>query len=319
MMKIAVLDDWQGIARRSADWSGLESKAELTFFDTAFSDEDHAATALGGFDIVMAMRERTPFPASLVSRLPRLKLFTMTGGRGSTIDFEALRAQGITICGTDGGRGGMATAELALGLMLASARDIPAADAGVRAGEFQQGLKTGYVLAGRTLGLVGLGKIGARMAGYGNALGMEVIAWSQNLKEDTAAAAGAAAVSKDELFRRADVVSLHCVLSERTRHMIGASDLALMKPGALLINTSRGPLVDEDALVQALQSQRISAALDTYHREPLPIDHPLRTAPNTVLTPHLGYCAGEIMEMFYKQGIENVLAFLDGEPIRVIR
>jgi phosphoglycerate dehydrogenase-like enzyme len=318
MTKVAVLDDWQRLAPASADWSALKARAEVVFLDTALSSEDEAAAKLADFDILMAMRERTAFPASLIGRLPKLRMFNMTGARAATIDSAAMTARGITVCFTGGGDSGEATAELALGLMLAAARDISGGDAAIRAGRFQEGVRTGFVLAGKTLGLVGLGRLGQRMAGYGTALGMTIIAWSQNLTAEAAKAAGAMLVSKEELLSRADVVSVHLVLSPRTRGILGAGDLARMKPGAMLINTSRGPLVDAAALLEAVQSRRIIAALDVYDREPLAADDKLRRAPNTVLTPHLGYGSRETFERFHAMSIENVLAFLDGKPIRVL-
>src|SRR5882724_412525 len=319
MTRIAVLDDWQHVAPGAADWAPLKARAELAFFDTAFASEDEAVAKLADFDIVMAMRERTAFPASLVHRLPKLQMFNMTGARAGTIDSAALAAQGVTVCYTGGGDAGEATAELALGLMLAAARDIPGGDAAIRAGRFQEGVRVGFVLAGKTLGIIGLGRLGTRMASYGKALGMHVIAWSQNLTAEAATAAGATLVAKDELMARADVVSVHLVLSPRSRGIIGAADIARMKPGAILVNTSRGPLVDQKALTEAVQAGRIMAALDVYDREPLAVDDPLRRAPNTALTPHLGYGSRETFEVFHQMSIENVLAFLDGKPIRVLQ
>lgn len=318
MTRVAVLDDWQGIARSCADWAPLMQRAEVVFFDTAFGSEDEAAARLADFDVIMPMRERTAFPASLIERLPKLRLFAMTGKRGSTLDLGALARKGIVISYAEGADSGEATAELALGLMLSAARFIPAGDAAIREGRFQAGVPAGCQLAGKTLGIMGLGRLGALMARYGQALGMRVLAWSQNLTPEKAAAAGAAYVTKDELLSVADVVSLHLVLSARTRGIVGAAELARMKPGAILVNTSRGPLVDEAALVAALESGRLIAALDVYDREPLPQDHKLRHAPNTVLTPHLGYGTIETFRSFYRQGIENVLAFLDGAPKRVL-
>ncbi|MFI5013695.1 MAG: D-2-hydroxyacid dehydrogenase family protein [Hyphomicrobiales bacterium] len=319
MAKIAVLDDWQKVARASADWSALSARAELAFFDAAFADEEQAARRLAEFDIVMAMRERTAFPASLANRLGKLKMLAMTGARAASIDVACLIGRGVTVCYTEGGGSGVATAELALGLMLSAARRIAAADAGMRAGRFQEGVAPGFELHGKTLGLIGLGRLGSRLARYAVALDMQVIAWSQNLTTERATAAGARLVAKEELLARSDVVSLHLVLSDRTRGIVGAADLARMKPGAVLVNTSRGPLVDESALVAALKSGRLIAALDVFDREPLPIGHPLRSLPNTVLTPHLGYATAETFRDFYRQSIENVLAFLDGKPIRVLQ
>jgi phosphoglycerate dehydrogenase-like enzyme len=318
MTKVAVLDDWQDIARDSADWSALREVAEVTFFRDAFADEDDAASRLAAFDVVMAMRERTAFPASLVRRLPKLRLFSLTGRRAAAVDMRALAAQGVTVTITEGGDTGAGTAELALLLMLAAARDLPRADAAMRTGGFQAGIRPGMELEGRTLGVVGLGRLGQRMARYGAALGMRVIAWSRSLTPAVAAERGAVYAPLEELLALADVVSLHLVLSDRTRGLIDAAALARMKPGAILVNTSRGPLVDEAALIAALQAGRIVAALDVYHREPLPRDHPFRMLPNTVLTPHLGYVTRGTMEDFYRQGIENVLAFLAGRPIRVL-
>jgi phosphoglycerate dehydrogenase-like enzyme len=318
MTKIAVLDDWQGIAERSADWRALAARAEIRFFRDQPDGEDALAARLREFEVLMAMRERTAFPASLVRRLPRLRLFSLTGHRAATVDMAALRAQGVTITFTEGGGSGTATAELALGLMLAGARNIARADASMRRGRFQTDVAPGYELAGRTLGIIGLGKLGRLMARYAAALDMKLLAWSRNLTRDAAAAAGARWVDKETLLGESDVVSLHLVLSARTRGLIGAAELALLKPGALLINTSRGPLVDESALIAALEDGRIHAALDVYEHEPLPGDHPFRRLSNTVLTPHLGYGTTATFQDFYRQSIENVLAFLDGAPIRVL-
>ncbi len=319
MTRVAVLDDWQRLARDSADWAPLERRAEVTFFDKPIGGPDEVARQLAGFDIVLAMRERTPFPSALIQRLDKLRMFGLTGARAASIDTEAMMARGITVCYTGGGRSGTNTAELTLGLILAAARNIPAGDAAIRAGRFQDGVGAGIDLAGATLGIIGLGRIGQCMARYGNALGMRVIAWSQNLTAEAATAAGATLVPKDALLQQADVVTLHLVLSDRSRGIVGAADLARMKPGALLVNTSRGPLVDEAALVEALKSGRIRAALDVFDREPLPADHPLRGLANTVLTPHLGYTTLETFAEFYSQSIENTLAFLDGKPVRVMQ
>ena len=319
MTKVAVLDDWQNIAKSSADWSELEAKAEVVFFHEAFASEDDAARHLADFDVIMAMRERTAFPATLVKRLPKLKLFSLTGKRAGSTDMQALAAQGVTITNTEGADTGAPTAELALLLMLAAARSLPQADASIRAGGFQEAVAPGFELEGKVLGVIGLGRLGQRMAHYGKSLGMEVIAWSQNLTPDAAREGGATYVPLDELLGRADVVSLHVVLSPRSRGMIGAAQLARMKQGAILVNSSRGPLVDEAALIEALRAGRITAALDVYDREPLPADHPFRTMRNTVLTPHLGYVTQSAMRDFYKQSIENVLAFLAGKPIRVLQ
>jgi phosphoglycerate dehydrogenase-like enzyme len=318
MTKVAVLDDWQGVARTSADWSPLQARAEVVFFPKAFDNEDDAARQLADFDIVLSMRERTPLPASLINRLPKLRMLGMTGARNASLDTAACTARGVVVCNTvGGGNSEAATAELALGLLISAARAIPAGDANIRGGKFQEGVPVGHALAGKTLGVIGLGRLGSHMARYGRALNMNLLAWSQNMTPDKAQAAGAAMVSKEELLSRSDAVSIHLVLSDRTRGLIGAADIARMKPGAILINTSRGPIVDEKALIAAVQARRIVAALDVFDREPLPANHPLRTAPNVVMTPHLGYGVQETWQGFYPQSLENALAFLDGKPVRV--
>lgn len=294
------------------------ARAEVVFFEDAFKDEHDALEKLAGFEIVLSMRERTPLPASLIDHLPKLRMLGITGSHNRSLDTAACTAQGVVICNTvSSGASEAATAELALGLLLAAARAIPAADANMRAGRFQQGLPVGISLAGKTIGIIGLGHLGSQMARYCQALHMNVLAWSQNLTAEKAQAAGTTLISKEELLSRSDAVSIHLVLSPRTRGMIGAADLALMKPGAILINTSRGPIVDEAALIEAVQARRIVAALDVYDREPLPLNHPLRNAPDTILTPHLGYGVRETWTEFYGQSVENALAFLDGKPVRV--
>jgi phosphoglycerate dehydrogenase-like enzyme len=319
VIRIAVLDDWQNIARRSADWSALLARADVHFFAAPFADENDAATRLADFDIVLSTRERTPFPDSLVARLSKLRMFGLTGARAALIDTASMVRRGITVCYTGGGPSGSSTAELALGLMLAAARRIPAGDVAVREGRFQLGTEAGPVLEGKTVGLIGLGRIGSKMAAYCNALGMKVLAWSQNLSAEAAASAGAERAAKDELLSAADVVSLHLVLSERTRGILGAADLARLRAGAILVNTARAQLVDESALIAAVQSGRLIAALDVFYREPLPADHPFAQAPNVVLTPHLGYSAIEVYREYYRHAVENALAFLDGKPIRVLQ
>ena len=319
MTKVAVLDDWQGVAKTSADWSKLMARAEVVFFDQAFADENDAAAKLADFEIVLSMRERTPLPGSLINRLPKLRMLGMTGARNASLDTAACTARGVVVCNTQGGGGTeAATAELALGLLIAAARGIPAGDANIRAGNFQEGVPVGINLAGKTLGLLGLGRLGSHMARYGRALNMNLLAWSQNLTAEKAQAQGATYVTKEDLFSRSDAVSVHLVLSERTRGLVGPADIARMKSGAILINTSRGPIVDEKALLDALQARRIVAALDVFDREPLPPNHPLRKAPNTVMTPHLGYGVQDTWLHFYPQSMENALAFLDGKPMRVV-
>jgi phosphoglycerate dehydrogenase-like enzyme len=318
MTRVAVLDDWQGVARGAADWSALESRAEVVFFADAFADENDAAAKLQDFEIVLSMRERTPLPASLINRLPKLKMLGMTGARNLSLDTAACTARGIPVCNTQGGGyADSATAELALGLLISAARGLAVGDAMIRAGGFQMGVPVGIGLAGKTIGIVGLGRLGSYMASYCKALRMNVQAWSQNLTAEKAEAAGAKLVSKEELMATSDAISIHMVLSPRSRGLVGPADIARMKQGAILINTSRGPIVDEPAMLAALHAGKIVAALDVYDREPLSTDHPLRSAPNTVLSPHLGYCVKETWDGFYPQMIENAVAFMDGKPVRL--
>ncbi len=289
-MRVAVLDDWQGVARQSADWSGLEAKAEVVFMAAPFVDEDDAAARLAGFEALILMRERTPFPASLIDRLEALRMIGLTGARSPSLDLEACARRGVVVSHTGGTASTSGTAELTLGLMLAAARRIPAGDAAIRAGRFQDGVGIGPVLAGKTLGIIGLGRIGAWVARYARALDMRVVAWSRSLSPVAAGLAHAElAESKAALLAASDVVTLHVPLSPGSRGMMGAAEIGLMKPGALLVNTSRSGLVDQAAMLAALHSGRICAALDVYDREPLPVDDPIRSAPNTLLTPHLGY------------------------------
>jgi phosphoglycerate dehydrogenase-like enzyme len=318
MNRIAVLDDWQGVALQSADWSVLTKRADVVFFDTPFEDQEQLIGQLQDFDIIIAMRERSPFPAKVIERLEKLKMIALTGARTWTMDINACTKRNIPVCHTGGFLASAATAELALGLLLAAARHIPSADASMREGRFQQSLAAGAVLEGKTMGLMGLGKIGARMARIGSALGMRVLGWSRNLTDETARAAGAQRVDKDTLLAESDAISLHMVLSEESRGIIGADELKKMKDNAILVNTSRGPLIDESALLENLRNGRLVAALDVYDHEPLPASHPLRTLPNTVLTPHQGYATAEIYSQFYRESIENVLAYLDGEPERML-
>jgi phosphoglycerate dehydrogenase-like enzyme len=319
MTKVAVLDDWQGIAESSTDWSTLMAVADVVFFKQAFNDENAAVRKLTDFEIVLTMRERTPLPGSLINRLPSLRMLGITGSRNSSLDLAACTARGVVVCNTVGsGKSEAATAELALGLLLSAARAIPAADANMRAGRFQEGLPVGIGLAGKTIGIIGLGRLGSHMARYCQALNMNVLAWSENLTAEKAQEAGATLVSKDELLSRSDAISIHLVLSPRSRGLIGAAEIARMKPGAILINTSRGLIVDEAALIDAVESHRIIAALDVYDREPLPADSPLRSASSTILTPHLGYGVRETWTEFYEQSKENALAFLRGTPLRVV-
>jgi phosphoglycerate dehydrogenase-like enzyme len=316
MARIAVLDDYQGVARRYGDWGRLEAAGhELTVFQEHLGDLDAVTTALEPFEIVCSMRERTPFPAELLERLPRLELLVTTAMVNRSIDVGAAAARGVTVCGTRY-RGG-ATEEHTWALILALARHIPEEDAGMRTGGWQTTVGVG--LHGKTLGILGLGRLGSAAARVGSAFGMRCIAWSQNLTHERAAEAGAELVSKDELFRQADVLTIHLVLSKRTRGLVGPAELALMKATALLVNTSRGPIVDEAALVAALAGGTIGgAAIDVFDEEPLPRDHPLRSAQRTVITPHLGFVTDDLYETFFTDTVANIEAFLAGSPVRVM-
>lgn len=317
VLKVAVLDDSQEVAQGAADWSVLEHRAEVTFLRDPLLDEDEAARVLAPFHAIIPMRERTPLPGSLIRRLPNLRLVALTGARSPSLDIAACTAHGVLVCNT-GINTGAATAELAFTLLLNGARSIPLADATMRRGGWHAGIPIGDALSGKRLGILGLGKLGSRVAGFGKAFGMEVVAWSQNLTVEAAAGQGVTRVEKDELFATSDAVSIHLVLSERSRGLVGERELGVMKRGAILVNTSRGPIVDEAALVNALREGRITAGLDVFDQEPLPEDHPLRTLPNAVLTPHLGYSTMPVFRQFYGESIENILAFLDGKPIRVM-
>lgn len=315
MKKIAVLDDYQRVAQVLADWSDLEREHEVTVFHDHLADPDAVARRLEPFHVICVMRERTPLPAELIARLPNLELIVTTGGRNASIDVAAARERGITVCGT--GIPGHATAELTVGLMIALARDLIGEVDSVRAGGWQRGL--GRDLRGRTLGVIGLGRLGSQVAAVARTLGMEVIAWSQNLTAEKAEAAGATLVGKDELFSRADYITIHLRLSERTRGLVDAAAIGRMKRDAFLINTSRGPIVDNGALLAALRDGRIGgAALDVYDIEPLPAEDPRRGLPNLLATPHIGYVTRETYRVFYPQTVEAIEAWLAGKPVRVI-
>ena len=318
-MKIAIIDDWQGVARSSADWSRLAARAELIFFADAFGSEDDAALALADFDVILTMRERTAFPESLIRRLPKLRMIGITGPSNPTVDVEACTRQGVTVCNTPRSDALYATAELALGLMIAAARvDSRRPTRPCAPAVSNLACPSAWASPAKPSVLWVAGRLGARLARSALALDMKVIAWSPNLTAAKAEEAGAVLVGKSDLMSGADVISVHMVLSPRTRGLIGAEDIARMKQGAILINTSRGPLIDEAALLAAVQAGKIIAALDVYDREPLPKDHPLRASDHTVLTPHLGYGVEETWRQFYPQSVENAEAFLDGKPIRVV-
>jgi len=312
-VRCVVLDDYQNVARTSADWTTVD--VELVSLTDHVSDEGALAELLGRAEIVVAMRERTRFGRSLFDRLPDLRLLVTTGMGNAAIDLQAAGDHKVTLCGTTGIL--TPTSELTWGLIHALARDIVADDATMRAGGWQT--RIGVGLAGQRLGLLGLGRLGALVARVGIAFGMDVVAWSQNLTAERAADVGVRLVDKDELLATSDFVSIHLVLSDRTRGLLGAADLANMKPTAYLINTSRGPIVDHDALVAALRDGTIAGAgLDVFDVEPLPIDDPLRALPNTVLTPHTGYVVTQCYEIFYREIVEDIAAWLAGQPIRVI-
>ncbi|MDQ0469443.1 D-2-hydroxyacid dehydrogenase family protein [Labrys wisconsinensis] len=315
MIEIAVLDDYQGAALDSADWSAVRARAGVTVFRDHVDDPAALVQRLAGFDAVCVMRERTPLPAAVLERLPRLRFIASTGTRNASLDLAAARARGIIVSATRSAANG--APELTWALIHAAARHIPAEAASLRAGGWQVGV--GADLAGSTLAIMGLGAIGSRVAAVGRAFGMTVIAWSQNLTAEAAAAAGAVLVDKATLLREADWLTIHLVLSERSRGIVGAGDLALMKPSAWLINTSRGPLVDEAALVDALERRAIAgAALDVFDREPLPPAHPFRRLANVLATPHVGFVTRRTYALFYGETVENLLAWLDGAPIRVM-
>lgn len=314
-MKLAILDDYQRVALECADWSPLEDAVEITVFDRHLGSLEHVAEALQDFEMVCIMRERTPFPRELFQRLPALRLLVSTGARNDAVDLEAAAEHGVTVCST--GALARPPIEHAWALILAAARNVAREDRRMREGKWQGTI--GFALAGKTLGVIGLGRLGTQVAEIGHAFQMRVVAWSQNLSAERAREHGAQLLGKDELLAQADVVTIHLRLSDRTRDLIAAPELAAMKPSAWLINTSRGPIVNQDALVAALERREIAgAALDVYDEEPLPSDHPLRRLENTVLTPHIGYVTTDTYRMFYAGVVEAARAWLDGRPVRVL-
>jgi len=315
-MRIAILDDYFDAALHLADWNPLKGRAEIQVFTEPLGGEENAAKKLADFEIIVGMRERTPFPATLIRRLPKLKLLITTGMRNLSFDLEAAHSRGVTVCGTGGV--GSPTSELAVGMMISLLRDIPGQFGSMRKGGWQT--RAGHDLGGKTLGLLGLGKLGGAVAAVGNAFNMKVIAWSQNLTEQRAAECKVLRVEKEELFRQSDVISIHIVLSGRTRGIVGARELSLMKSTAYLVNTSRGDIVDEAALLKALQEKRIAgAAIDVYGVEPLPADHAIRKLDNVLLTPHIGYVTVETLAKMYQDAVEDIVAFLDGKAVRVLK
>lgn len=313
-LRIAILDDYQKVALRMADWSRLNATAVDAFHDH-MSGTDELVARLAPYDVVVVMRERTPFPAQVFESLPLLRLLVTTGPANAVVDLAAAERAGVTVCGTR--YSPYDTAELTWGLILALARNLVQEHSSVQRGGWQVGLGRG--LAGKRLGVVGLGNLGSRVARIGTAFGMHVVAWSPNLTDDRARAHGAVRVAKEELFATSDVVTIHMKLVESTRHLIGEQDLQRMRRDAFLINTSRGALVDERALVAALESGRIAGAgLDVFSEEPLPVDHPFRRLPNVVVTPHIGYVTEDCYRIFYHDAVENIEAFQRGTPIRLV-
>ncbi|MFG3097219.1 D-2-hydroxyacid dehydrogenase family protein [Streptomyces sp. NPDC048202] len=314
-LRCAVLDDYQGVATEVADWSALDGRVDVVTFREHLDGEDALAAALADFDIVVTLRERVPFPGTLIARLPRLKLLIASGMRNSVIDYAAAQAHGVTVCGT--ASSSTPPVELTWALLLGLARGIVEESGALRSGGPWQST-LGADLHGRRLGLLGLGKIGSRVAAVGLAFGMRVSAWSPHLTAERAEEVGVdLAASKEELLTDSDFVSVHLALGDRSRKLLSAPELALMKPTAYLVNTSRAAIVDQDALLDALRTGRIAgAAVDVYDTEPLPADHPLRTAPNLLATPHLGYVSRANYRTYYGQAVENIEAYLEGAPLR---
>jgi phosphoglycerate dehydrogenase-like enzyme len=307
-MKVAILDDYQNVALRMADWSSAASRAEITVFNDHVADPEAVIERLMPFDVICVMRERTPLPREIIERLPQLKLIASTARRNASIDMAAAEERGIRVTAT--GYRSTPTIEMTWALILASARHIVRESNSVRQGSWQTSI--GCELGGRTLGVLGLGNIGTPVARIGLAFGMKVIAWSQNMTAEIAEAAGATLVAREELFREADVVTIHLVLSARTQGLVGAAELALMKPASWLVNTSRGPIVDEGALIRSLESRAIAgAAIDVFNIEPLPADHPFRRLDNVLATPHIGYVAEDLYRTFYGDTAAAVAAWLD--------
>jgi phosphoglycerate dehydrogenase-like enzyme len=316
MVNIAILDDYQNVALRMADWSRLQKDNRIVAFNERLPDVEAAARALADFEVIGIMRERTPFPRALFEKLPKLRLLVTTGKRNASIDLEAAKARSVTVSSTEGS--GRATAELAFALMLGLARHLREEFNTMRPGGGWQ-TTLGFDLEGRTLGVLGLGNLGSKVARIGAAFGMSILAWSENLTPERAKERGAERVDKDELFQRSDIVTIHSILSPRTRGLVGVRELSLMKPTALLINTSRGPIVDEAAVLAALRDKSIAGyGADTFDVEPLPPDHPLRAEPHALLTPHLGYVTEETYRAFYGGMVVAMEAWLAGKPINVL-
>ncbi|MGB6537477.1 MAG: D-2-hydroxyacid dehydrogenase family protein [Xanthobacteraceae bacterium] len=315
-VRCAILDDYQNVVLESADWSKVKGDLEIKVFSAHLGAAANVIAALKDFAIVVAMRERTAFPRAVIEALPNLKLLITTGMRNASIDTEAAKARGVTVCGT--GSFGSPTSGIAIGLMLELTRHIGSENARLHAGATWQST-IGPDLEGLTLGILGLGKLGIRTAAIAKAFGMKVIAWSQNLTAEKCREVGVGYVGKDDLFRQSDFITIHNVLSARSRGTVGVRELSLMKPSAFLINTSRGPIVDEAALLAALREKKIAGAgLDVFDIEPLPLDHPLRKMDNVVLTPHLGYVSQQNYRAYFADVVDDISGFLDGKPVRVM-
>ncbi|HEY3918020.1 MAG TPA: D-2-hydroxyacid dehydrogenase family protein [Stellaceae bacterium] len=316
MMRVAILDDYQGVALRLADWKSLQPEVQVEAFPEHIADIDTLAKRLHTFECLVLMRERTPLRRPLIEKLPNLRLVITTGAQNASVDAAALAERGIVFCGTDGV--GHSTAELTWGLILCLLRSIPHEDHALRQGRWQT--RIGYGAKGKTLGIIGLGRLGAMVAGYGKAFGMDVIGWSRSFTDARAAELGIKHVEKDALFERADIVTLHVNLNDSSRGLVGAAELGRMKPTAYLVNTSRGPVVEEAALLAALKARRIAgAAIDVYDVEPVSKGHPFFELDNVVVTPHLGYVIEENLRINYGSAVENIRAFLDGKPIRLVK
>lgn len=315
-MKLAILDDYQNASLNAADWDSLGTQADITVFDKHMGDSiDHIATLLEPFEVLVAMRERTPFPADLIEKLPNLKLLVTTGMRNLAIDMEAARGKGIDVCGT--AMLPYPAAEHAVALITDLFKKISRENRVMHEGGWQAHVSEG--LNGKTLGVIGLGKLGARVAKFGLAMEMDVVAWSQNLTQERCDEVGVRLVDADTLYKTSDVISIHLILGDRSRGLVGAKEFGLMKPTAYLVNTSRGPIVEEKALVDALENRTIAGAgLDVYDVEPLPVDHPLRSLDNAVLTGHTGYVIKELYELVYGEVVENVLGWQKGSPVRLL-
>jgi len=314
--RCAILDDYQDVVLKVTDWSKVAGDLDIKVFNAHLGGADNVVKALQGFDIVCAMRERTPFPRAVIEKLPDLKLLITTGLRNASIDVAAAKERGVVVCGTPSV--GNPTSGIAIGLMLELTRRIGYENARMKAGVPWQ-TTIGMDLDGLTLGVLGLGKLGTRTANIAKAFGMKVIAWSQNLTPEKCKEAGVDYVSKEDLFRQADFITIHVVLSQRSRGLVGAKEIALMKPTAYLINTSRGPIIDEAAMLAALRDKKIGGAgLDVFDIEPLPLDHPLRKMDNVVITPHLGYVATQNYRAYFGGVVDDIRAFIDGKPVRVM-